>query len=568
MTCTTFAGMKLWPVVILVLMTVLGAVVPGCKRVPRYDGRLTALDSLMRGNPDSVVAVLEALTADSFASEGDHAYRDLLLTQARYKAYITATSDSDINRALAYFSAHPSDLEKLTRAYIYKGAVMDELGHPDSAMLYYKTAEATAAPDDYFNLGYAKMRMGALYNNHYSMDGNDALKYEEALECFRLAKDSVSILTCLNNLGCIYRETNPKKAESLLQEALMTAKQLYDTIGIVYNCMSLAEWDYCLGRYVEAQKIIREASGYGIGFIDYQMYFTAANVYAKLGILDSAALFFDMANQYSSGDDALFDVYRLEALSELALAEKDSLLSLKLDKESTRIEDSLISNTKKIQTLHSEEHYDKQSLRQHKQTHDKTVSSNQWLVSIIAAVMSITAILAFLYYRRIHQYDRLIKELKQENECQLIDLKTLQQNVNKLKINDFELKEFILSHIDMMRMVIEECYHLPHNPLTKEIRKIISFHDKNTSNWKKLYNYLDLDCNNIMSETKERFPQLSDKDLLIIALTCLGFSCAQIAMVIDYSSSAGISTIRKRIAAKMGIDCLLGEYIEQYKSKH
>ena len=29
---------------------------------------------------------------------------------------------------------------------------MEELGHPDSAMHYYKTAEATAAPDDYYNL--------------------------------------------------------------------------------------------------------------------------------------------------------------------------------------------------------------------------------------------------------------------------------------------------------------------------------------------------------------------------------------------------------------------------------
>ena len=29
---------------------------------------------------------------------------------------------------------------------------MEELGHPDSAMHYYKTAEVTAAPDDYYNL--------------------------------------------------------------------------------------------------------------------------------------------------------------------------------------------------------------------------------------------------------------------------------------------------------------------------------------------------------------------------------------------------------------------------------
>ena len=145
MTCTTFAGMKRWPVVILVLMTVLGAVVPGCRQVPRYDERLTAADSLMKGDADSALAMLEALPIGDLHTGRDSAYRDLLLTQARYRAYVTATSDSDINRALAWFRAHPADREKLTRAYIYKGAVMEELSKPDSAMLYYKHAEATAA---------------------------------------------------------------------------------------------------------------------------------------------------------------------------------------------------------------------------------------------------------------------------------------------------------------------------------------------------------------------------------------------------------------------------------------
>ena len=549
-------------------LLVLGTVAPGCRHALRYDERLTAADSLMKGDADSALAMLECRSPADLSSQGDRAYRDLLLTQARYKAYVTATSDSDINRALAWFRAHPADREKLTRAYIYKGAVMDELGHPDSAMLYYKHAEATAAPDDYFNLGYVKMRMGALYNSYYTLDGKEALKYEEAIECLRLANDSVYIMICLNNLGCVCREADPEKAESLLLEALMMAKQLSDTIDIVYNYMSLAELDYSLGRYEGAQKSIREASGYGIGLIDYKMYFTAANVYAKVGILDTAEVYFLHANQNRCGDENLFEMYRLETLSELALARHDSLLYLKLAKESAKIEDSLKSNVKKVEALHSEEHYDKESLREHKRSHDETVSSFQWLVAIIVSVMSIMMILAFRYYRRVHHYDRLIKELKKENECQLIDLKTLQQNINKLKINDIGLKEFISSHIDMMRMVTEECYHLPHSPLAKEIRKIISFHDKNTDNWNRLYKYLDLECNNIMSDTKERFPQLSDKDLLVIALTCLGYSCAQIAIVIDYSSSAGISTIRKRIATKMNLDCSLGEYIEQYKSMH
>ena len=140
-------------------MLVLGAMVPSCSNSHRYDNRLMAADSLIHDHADSAMALLEALSSNDLATDGDRAYRDLLLVQARYKAYVTATSDSDINYALAYYKQHPKEKEKLTRANIYKGAVMEELGHPDSALLYFKTAETTADPDDYYNLGYSKMRI-------------------------------------------------------------------------------------------------------------------------------------------------------------------------------------------------------------------------------------------------------------------------------------------------------------------------------------------------------------------------------------------------------------------------
>ena len=198
-------------------------------------------------------------------------------------------------------------------------------------------------------------------------------------------------------------------------------------------------------------------------------------------------------------------------------------------------------------------------------SYHKTISSYRWLIALGFAVL---IALACLYYRRGHRYDRLISELKEENENQLIDLETLQKNVNELKIKDIELKEFISSHIDMMCRVLEECYHTPQGRLSKEIRKIVKYQDEKSGIWNKLYQYLDLQYNNIMSDTMKRFPQLSEKELLMIALTCMGYSCAQIAIVLDYSNSAGISTIRKRIAEKMGLDCLLGEYIDQYKTSH
>ncbi len=178
-------------VVILLLMAGLVATVTGCRgtRVPD-DARLVAADSLLASAPDSTLALVEALALDSLSTDGDRAYRDLLLTQARYKCYITATSDSDINRALGYYRAHSGEQEKLTRAYIYKGAVMEELGHPDSAMFYYRHAEATAAPDDYFNLGYTNLRIATLHREVFSQDTTAIFRYKEAIRYFTILNDT------------------------------------------------------------------------------------------------------------------------------------------------------------------------------------------------------------------------------------------------------------------------------------------------------------------------------------------------------------------------------------------
>ena len=168
-----------------IALLLLMAVTTSCGGAYRYDSRLAAADSLMHDLPDSALALIQAVNPASLTRECDRAYHDLLLTQARYRCYITATSDSDINRALDYYRHHDSEREKLTRAYIYKGAVMEELGHPDSAMLYYKHAEATAAPTDYFTLGYVNMRMGSLYTDYYAFDGMGINKFEAALQYFK-----------------------------------------------------------------------------------------------------------------------------------------------------------------------------------------------------------------------------------------------------------------------------------------------------------------------------------------------------------------------------------------------
>ena len=551
--------MKRLPVLIVAIALAMMAVVAGCGRTPRYDGRLVAADSLMRSVPDSALAIVEDICRDSLVAEGDRAYRDLLLTQARYRCYVTATSDSDINHALTYYRSHPKEREKLTRAYIYKGAVMEELGHPDSAMFYYKHAEATAAPNDYFNQGYVKMRMGALYRDYYSMDGYDIQKYEEALECFMQTNKKHYQLVCGIDLASLLRLNNEQKAQDLLTESMSLAMQLKDTINYAVCLKSLIGLYYYHGRFKQGREMSQLIMNDYSNFIDYEFCYNASKIYSKSGMPDSARFFLNLVESENYGEP-LYTMSYIECLSELALAEKDTLEHLRLEKKFSAIEDSLMANGQKQHILAVENEFEKTS-RIHIQTQQK---HRMLLLAVLILFVSLLAVI--LIYRYKHRYDRLISDLKKESQNHINDINALKQNIDQLKIRDNQLKDFITSHMGMMQEMIDECYRGANIKQIKHtIEEIVRFQKGNNSQWLKLFSYIDAEYGDIISITRHNYPLLSDKELLLLALTTLNCSCIQIATILGYSNISSVGPIRQRLAKKMQLDGSLNLYIQQFK---
>ena len=551
--------MKRLPVLIVAIALAMMAVVAGCGRTPRYDGRLVAADSLMRSAPDSALAIVADVCRDSLAAEGDRAYRDLLLTQARYRCYVTATSDSDINRALAYYRAHPKEREKLTRSYIYKGAVMEELDHPDSAMLYYKHAEATAAPDDYFNQGYVKMRMGALYRDYYSMDGYDIQKYEEALECFMHSDEKHYQLVCGIDLASLYRLMNQQKAQDLLMESMALAMQLKDTVNYVVCLKSLMGLCYYRGRFDKGRELSQLVMRDYSDFIDYEVCFNASKIYAKSGMPDSARYFLNLVGLENNSNPVLKMSY-FECMSELALAENDTVEHLKLEKRISDVEDSLMIDENKQHILAVENEFEKVARTQIQSKH------NHRIFLLTSLILLVVLLAAALIYRNKHRYDSLINDLKKESQNHINDINTLKLNIDHLKIRDSQLKDFITSHMGMMQEMIDECYHGANIKQIKHtIEGIVRFQKGNDSQWLKLFSYIDAEYSDIISITRRNYPHLSDKDLLLLALTTLDCSCIQIATILGYSNISSVGPIRQRLAKKMQLDGSLNLYIQQFK---
>ena len=192
----------------------------------------------------------------------------------------------------------------------------------------------------------------------------------------------------------------------------------------------------------------------------------------------------------------------------------------------------------------------------------KRRTRNYFLWAIASAIILSLLLLALLLYLRNHRYDKLVLELKDQSQSQMQDLTDMQQSINELQINDERLKGFISSHVGMMREIIEACYHEPNNRIAENMKRIVKFQDSNKDNWVRLFDYIDLEHNNIMTRTRENYPDLNDRELLLLALTCMGFTYIQIAIIMGYSNATSVSVIKQRLVKKMGLDCSLNEYIQ------
>ena len=555
--------MKRLPVVILVML-VLGAVVSGCDSTRRYDSRLTAADSLMRSAPDSALTIVDAISRYSLADEGDRAYRDLLLTQARYRCYITATSDSDINRALAWYRVHPADREKLTRAYIYKGAVMEELGHPDSAMLYYKTAETTAAPDDYFNLGYISMRMGALYRDFYSMDGKHIEKYEQALQYLKYTDNTYYQLRCMINLGSLYCLKSPQKSDTILIEALSLAQRIGDTASIVAAAQNIIKNQINQQNYTEAQKLVWLVSNLNTDKIDAAFYIYAAHEYARLKMTDSAEFFLKQV-RVTSTMSQINRISYYQSLAEIALSRGDTLLYAQTMKEARQKEDSLLATNKSFSLMQMEEN-------KNKELQDKALSLQRkrffWLFLLFSGlVLGLSLVASIKTYKKNSVLKMRIKQFRQDTDKQHQELNVLQNNLNDLNIKDEKLNEFIASLLELLNDVLEECQgqKRTNESLVARIKNIVNFKNGNNEKWKSLFDYLDIKYNNIISKTRSNYPQLNEKELMLIALTALDFSCLQTTVILGYYNPTSVGPISQRLIKKMNWQGSLKDYVGLFK---
>ena len=532
----------------------------------RYDHRLTAADSLLHmNNPDSALQVLSAIDGTVLHSASERAYHALLLTQAQYRCYVAINSDSTINVALNYYQRGRGEQEKLTRAYIYKGAVTEVLGAPEDAMRYYKQAVSVAAPDDHFNLGYAKMRLGCLYRNYLVADSSAITDLKDALSCFEQANDRYYVFNCLSAIGGIYAAKNIRdSAVVYLERAEAEAKKLQRKRDELTNMMYLIDMRMFSGDVKE----IKQAKTSALRLLESEnlesksrdhLLLDAAYTLALLNKPDSALLYLNQVDKdgQSDGMSVLYE----SCLAEIARCRNNSEQFKVHYDIANNLSDSLVNNKMQMQLRDVEAKYDNEALK-----YKALKYKSNWQVSLLGSllVVSILAIALILIARRASQRKHQLASSEDTIERMQGDTARLEAMLEANHEMSEGLKATIRHQIDTFTQLVEAHYtQFTHHPkkFDELFKQAYGLNQPDLSFWAGLRTYADSTCNNIIIRTLEEHPSLGEGDVRFLSLCCCDLPTSVIMACLGYNSLHSVYRKKRHLAHKMGLTGKLDDYI-------
>ncbi len=584
-------------VVIWLAVVALVAVVTGCDRAPRYDSRLVAADSLMQPAPDSALALVQAVAPGSLTGEADSAYRDLLLTQGRYRCYVTATSDSDINCALAYYRRHDGEREKLTRAFIYKGAVMEELGHPDSAMAYYKTAETTAAPDDYFNLGYANLRIGELYQTSGTNDSAVLVRMKQAAKYFTITRDTSYLITAIGTQGAYLYDKDKDASRLSLERALSLAKTINSPKRFQFQS-KLSGLYYYNGEYEKSKDLAMDIIHNGRDECDEnQFYYYAAWSFIRMSRTDSAQWVRTLIPAPATLVDSM-NHHRLEAeLAEVGgkLKEYSYHIALANDINDKLLRRSVRSNVAAKELMIEAQQSKKQAM----------TSLTYKYIGVVTLILIAMALILILVMKRAkarletarssmeasrlalaEEIASLELRLKQQEADyrQLLASKEIQLDEARMRSQQFKSRhEEVTKAINSRLAALSELYQMirvkghtgintsrhpmPLRGLIRDMNDRQELMKVTPSElfWQKLVSSIDVEYHGLASYVKEQYPALKPWEWQLFLMLAAGIPHQVIKLCFGYDHVVTVSNYKKKMIEKIaGPEVSLESFIKQY----
>ena len=506
-----------------------------------HDSRLDRADALMYPQPDKALALLDSIDPATLSGEADRARYALLYSQAQNKNNIYPASDSLIDIAVDYYDRSGHDSLRML-AHFYRSAIRNSAAAYHAALRDGLMAKDIAEQLDMpYWVARASQEIADAYYQSYDMD--NAIKYSDIA-----ARDFNRTGYHLNAQYVILDKAVALSHRGRYAESLRILDSMTNVVDTTdYNIYAYVEKAYVrpliyTHREKEAlyhcKKNLLLLGDDDEGIFNYD---DLANIYLKLHIPDSAALYFDNIRKTNIADFHLYKSAYHELKSDFpsALSELQTHLSIK-----NRQYNALINNS-----ISSEE---KEFVINKSKAESQAIKRKHYIIISILA-LAITFIVIVLVYNiytdrkrrqrmelRLTDATEMIEELASLNQSlteqlfksdEMINNNTATTTQYQHIIEQLFKKEFIAISTLCDNYYIQPIKNNAAEKITKQIEDHLSYivSDESLNNMQEIINHYS---NGKLSKLSELIV-LKKEDLTLLTLIIAGFTPKAICVLLD-----------------------------------
>ena len=495
----------------------LSLLITGCTNPPF---ELQKAELLIENKPDSALHILRHLSPTKYKSDENKALYGLLMTEALDRLKLPLLPDSLLDFSMKYYQKY-SDPVRLANCYLYKGRKYKyALQYDKASSLFVLGLELIENRDEYLLSARLNFDIADIccYQKEYAKARRN---YIEAYKFYLQAKSEYFANTTLLSIGISYsNEKQYKKAQKYFYRVYLHTN---DSLTKGLATQNLGINYYAQKQYDSALYYLRKSLSFPYiqSNMAVRMYYLA-DLYFDLNHFDSAGYYANQSFMYTPDIITSRECYRILVNTYNATGDIRRL------KESMVGYQYCIDSLRKIDTQPKGSYIENMH-----QTKHEVVKTKKWLWYLCFVIVPIL-IVGILFYVLMH------------------------------KRKDSELKQTHKKHKDLMlkqrKALIHKIKHTKDSQAAK--RKKLSFAEKEMLD-KKIYNdilhlqdtayfskLMDANLNNVPTKLKERYNEVSDREIKWCCLTLLEIPPTDILNVLEYKSEA-LNKMKIRLAKKL-----------------
>ena len=479
---------------------------------------LNQAEAMMNAAPDTALALLDSIDSHRLG-RADNARYALLRSQALDKNFIDITNDSLISIAVDYYAHSHNEPYKMLAHYYYGRILFNAGDYAHSIIELLKAEKVAISLDDMYRLGLIYSDISNIYDNIYWGEG--AIEYaQKSFEAYSKTNLDIHLMYSLLNLGIkFFNYYDYDASEEIFNTLLSKALAQNDSTMCVEALTMLASTHWAQKDYDKTIDTYEKAIEYDSerNIISAPHYSRLSCAYTLTGMPDDALKSAHIASQKDTSE-----VWGLYLYNEKYGNPKEALHYLNIVVSQ---QNEILDNITTQSILKSVENYNLMEEKLYKQTH---LYERALLIIIIITIIIAAIIRIKIVNADIEKSIALTHNLKNTLFVKDKYIEALQSDVNELFSGQFEMLNKLCA-IYYEGNDEKKNIYTTYNSIKSTIKNISS--DKQTIS--QLEMLANKHLNNIMTNFRSNYPNLSNDDNQLFLYLVMGFSPQAISIILN-----------------------------------